>query len=200
MGEASFRFQPLAEIPAAAGNPVCGRRSCRSGIRTESLLGPCDGLGMAAHQILVAQAMGADDLVASHPVSMLLADDPMQRRALRDLPAQQCIASRVTQRQHPHHVFHEKPQHGRKQADHSNQILFAGSQSANAGRQFAEARASSKAMRRISAGWLVLKSLAMASMAMRRKTVSPTSISADWIEVISWRMAQRGEFTSRSNR
>jgi hypothetical protein len=55
-------------------------------------------------------------------------------------------------------------------------------------------------MRSISAGWSVLKSLAMASMAILRKVASPTSISAAWIEVISWRMAQIGEFTSRNSR
>jgi hypothetical protein len=61
-------------------------------IRLESLLCPGDGLGMAAHQILVSQSMGADDLVARRPVAMLLADDPVQQDTFREIPAQQCVA------------------------------------------------------------------------------------------------------------
>ena len=59
-------------------------------------------------------------------------------------------------------------------------------------------RPRSNAMRRSSGGWPVSKSVAMASMAMRRERSSPRSRSAEWIEVISLRMAKSGELASRN--
>ena len=56
-----------------------------------------------------------------------------------------------------------------------------------------------KAMRRISAGCPELSSLAMASVAMRRKASSPTASNAAWMERTSWRIAHIGELTSRSS-
>ena len=104
-----------------------------------------------------------------HPNHHVVAAQPGEQHSFGNLRALERHANFIAQRQRRRQFFHRQAQHGRQQAQQSQQILLGRSQRAKPRRQFAESRPAQRPCAKPLPAGRLFSSLVMASVAMRRK-------------------------------